>query len=116
MGWLGRTGPRGKWITRGPGAVSEESTRERPRRISTPMPLACQARRRREGMSMQSSSGRPAVPVFFGAWLGLAVVSGLAILLGRWLLKRVKLSLVRYVAAVVCAVLAVLTLIEAFTE
>jgi Ca2+/H+ antiporter, TMEM165/GDT1 family len=62
------------------------------------------------------ASGRPAVPVFFGAWLGLAVVSGLAILLGRWLLKRVKLSLVRYVAAVVCAVLAVLTLIEALTE
>jgi putative Ca2+/H+ antiporter (TMEM165/GDT1 family) len=61
------------------------------------------------------ASGRPAVPVFVGSWLGLAVVSGVAILLGRWLLKRVKLSLVRYVAAVVCAILATLTLIEALT-
>ena len=60
------------------------------------------------------ASGRPAVPVFFGAWLGLAVVSGLAILLGRWLLKRVTLSLVRCVAATVCTALAVITLIQAF--
>lgn len=59
------------------------------------------------------ASGRPAVPVFFGAWAGLAVVSGLAILLGRWLLKRVKLSLVRYVAAVVCLALAIITLVQA---
>ena len=62
------------------------------------------------------ASGRPPVPVFFGAWFGLAVVSGLAILLGRWLLKRVKLSLVRYVGATVCAILAVITLIEALTR
>jgi Ca2+/H+ antiporter, TMEM165/GDT1 family len=62
------------------------------------------------------ASGRPPVPVFFGSWLGLAVVSGLAILLGRWLLRRVKLSLVRYLAAAVCTVLAVITLIEALTE
>jgi putative Ca2+/H+ antiporter (TMEM165/GDT1 family) len=61
------------------------------------------------------ASGQPPVPVFFGAWFGLAVVSGLAILLGRWLLKRVKLSLVRYVGATVCAILAVITLIEALT-
>jgi Ca2+/H+ antiporter, TMEM165/GDT1 family len=61
------------------------------------------------------ASGRPPVPVFFGAWFGLAVVSGLAILLGRWLLKRVKLSLVRYVGATVCVILAVITLIEALT-
>jgi Ca2+/H+ antiporter, TMEM165/GDT1 family len=61
------------------------------------------------------ASGRPPVPVFAGAWLGLAVVSGLAILLGRWLLTRVKLSLVRYVAAVVCTILAVITLMEALT-
>ena len=59
------------------------------------------------------ASGRPAVPVFIGSWAGLALVSGLAILLGRWLLKRVKLSLVRYVAAVVCAALAIITLIQA---
>jgi putative Ca2+/H+ antiporter (TMEM165/GDT1 family) len=61
------------------------------------------------------ASGRPALPVFIGSWAGLAVVSGAAILLGRWLMKRVKLSVVRYVGAVVCAVLAVLTVIEALT-
>jgi putative Ca2+/H+ antiporter (TMEM165/GDT1 family) len=61
------------------------------------------------------ASGRPPVPVFAGAWLGLAVVSGLAILLGRWLLTRVRLSLVRYVAAVICTILAVITLMEALT-
>jgi putative Ca2+/H+ antiporter (TMEM165/GDT1 family) len=48
------------------------------------------------------ASGRPGLPVFIGSWLGLAAVSGAAILLGRWLLKRVKLSLVRYVGATVC--------------
>ncbi|MEV6492092.1 TMEM165/GDT1 family protein [Actinoplanes sp. NPDC051633] len=61
------------------------------------------------------ASGRPAVPVFFGSWAGLALVSGLAILLGRWLLKRVKLSLVRYVGATVCLILAIITVIEAVT-
>jgi putative Ca2+/H+ antiporter (TMEM165/GDT1 family) len=61
------------------------------------------------------ASGRPPVPVFVGAWLGLAVVSGLAVLLGRWLLTRVRLSLVRYVAAVICTILAVITLREAVT-
>lgn len=61
------------------------------------------------------AAGRPAVPVFVGAWVGLAVVSGAAILLGRWLIKRIRLSLVRYVAAIVCALLAVVTVVEAFT-
>jgi putative Ca2+/H+ antiporter (TMEM165/GDT1 family) len=55
------------------------------------------------------ASGRPAVPVFVGSWAALAVVSGLAVLLGRWLLRRVRLDVVRYVAAGVCTVLAVLT-------
>jgi len=62
------------------------------------------------------ASGRPALPTFLGSWLGLAVVSALAIVLGRWLLKRVKLSLVRYLAAAVCLLLAVLTLVEALTD
>jgi putative Ca2+/H+ antiporter (TMEM165/GDT1 family) len=60
------------------------------------------------------ASGNPPVPVFLGSWLALVVVSGLAVLLGRWLLKRVRLSIVRYIAAVVCAVLAVVTAIGAF--
>lgn len=49
------------------------------------------------------------VAVFIGAWAALVVVSGAAVLLGRALLKRVPLSIVRYVAATVCATLAVIT-------
>jgi Ca2+/H+ antiporter, TMEM165/GDT1 family len=59
------------------------------------------------------AGGRPAPAVFVGAWLALAAVSGAAVLLGRALLRRVRLSVVRYVAAAVCAVLAVFTLVEA---
>ena len=55
------------------------------------------------------ASGKPAVPVFVGAWAALAAVSGAAVLLGRWLLRRVRLALVRYIAAAVCALLAVIT-------
>jgi Ca2+/H+ antiporter, TMEM165/GDT1 family len=55
--------------------------------------------------------GHP-VAVFFGSWAGLAVVSGAAVLLGRVLLRYVKLSVVRYVGAAVCALLAVLTLLS----
>jgi putative Ca2+/H+ antiporter (TMEM165/GDT1 family) len=59
------------------------------------------------------AAGKPPVPVFVGSWVGLAVVSGAAVLLGRWLLKHVRLSIVHYVAAGVCAVIAVLTLVSA---
>lgn len=59
------------------------------------------------------ASGRPVLPTFLGGWLGLAAVSGLAVLLGRWLLKRVRLAVIRYVGAGVCAVLAVVTLLSA---
>jgi putative Ca2+/H+ antiporter (TMEM165/GDT1 family) len=60
------------------------------------------------------ASGRPALPVFVGSWVGLAVVSGAAVLLGRVLVRRVRLSMVRYVGAAVCAVLAVVTTVSAF--
>jgi putative Ca2+/H+ antiporter (TMEM165/GDT1 family) len=56
--------------------------------------------------------GHP-VGVFLGSWLGLAVVSGAAVLLGRVLLRHVRLSVVRYVGGVVCAILAVVTLFAA---
>lgn len=56
--------------------------------------------------------GEPATAVFTGAWLALAVVSGAAVLAGRWVTRRVRLSLVRYVAAGVCAVLAVATVVS----
>jgi putative Ca2+/H+ antiporter (TMEM165/GDT1 family) len=60
------------------------------------------------------ATGRPPVPVFFGSWAALATVSGAAVVLGRVLLRRVRLSMVRYVGAAVCAVLSVITLIAAF--
>jgi putative Ca2+/H+ antiporter (TMEM165/GDT1 family) len=46
------------------------------------------------------------VSVFVGSWLALVVVAGLAVLLGRTLLRYVKLSTIRRVGAVVCLVLA----------
>ena len=61
------------------------------------------------------ASGKPAIPVFFGSWAALVVVSGLAVLLGRWLLRHVRLSLVRYIAAGVCALLCVITVVGAVT-
>jgi Ca2+/H+ antiporter, TMEM165/GDT1 family len=51
--------------------------------------------------------------VFLGSWLGLAAVSGAAVLLGRALLKRVRLSLIRYVAAGICLIFAITIAIEA---
>ncbi|HEY8473240.1 MAG TPA: TMEM165/GDT1 family protein [Natronosporangium sp.] len=59
------------------------------------------------------ASGEPPVAVFAGAWLALAAVSGTAVLVGRWLLRHVRLSIVRYLAAAVCAALAVLTALSA---
>jgi putative Ca2+/H+ antiporter (TMEM165/GDT1 family) len=59
------------------------------------------------------ASGRAPVPVFIGSWLGLIVVAGAGVLLGRVLLRHVRLSLVRYVGAGVCAVLAAVTVVAA---
>ncbi len=60
------------------------------------------------------ATGRPAVPVFFGSWMALALVSGAAVLLGRVLLRKVRLSVVRYVGAGVCAILSAVTIVAAF--
>ena len=59
------------------------------------------------------AKGEPPLAVFVGSLAALVLVSGLAVLLGRVLLRRVRLSLVRYVAAAICAVLAVITLVGA---
>ena len=61
-------------------------------------------------VGLVARGGHPAA-VFVGAWLGLAAVSGAAVLLGRVLMKYVSLALVQYVGAAVCAVLAVLTVV-----
>jgi putative Ca2+/H+ antiporter (TMEM165/GDT1 family) len=43
------------------------------------------------------------VSVFLGSWGALLVVSGLAVLSGRFLLRHLRLSLLHYAAAVVCS-------------
>lgn len=50
-----------------------------------------------------------AVSVFVGAFLALALVSGLAAVLGRALLTRIPLTLIRRVGGIVCLVLAGIT-------
>jgi putative Ca2+/H+ antiporter (TMEM165/GDT1 family) len=46
------------------------------------------------------------VSVFVGAWLALVTVAGLAVVLGRTLLRHVRLATIRRVGAAVCLVLA----------
>lgn len=50
--------------------------------------------------------------VFVGAWGALLAVSGLAVVAGRILLRYLKLSLIHYIGATVCLVLAAVTLYE----
>jgi putative Ca2+/H+ antiporter (TMEM165/GDT1 family) len=50
-----------------------------------------------------------AVSVFIGAWGALLVVSGLACVAGRFLLRHLRLSTIHYVGAAVCFLLAAVT-------
>jgi putative Ca2+/H+ antiporter (TMEM165/GDT1 family) len=52
------------------------------------------------------------VAVFIGAWGALLAVSGLAVVAGRLLLRRVRLSVIHYVGAAVCLMLAAITAYE----
>ena len=61
---------------------------------------------------LAARSGDPA-SVFVGSWAALLVVSGLAALLGKALLARLRLSVIRRVGGVVCAALAAVTVVEA---
>jgi putative Ca2+/H+ antiporter (TMEM165/GDT1 family) len=54
--------------------------------------------------------------VFLGAWAALLTVSGLAVLAGRVLLRYMKLSLLHYIGAAVCLVLAAVTAVEVLTS
>ena len=45
------------------------------------------------------------VNVFIGAWSALLVVSGLAVIAGRWLLGHLRLRTIHYAGALVCLVL-----------
>jgi Ca2+/H+ antiporter, TMEM165/GDT1 family len=59
------------------------------------------------------AKGNNPIAVFLGSWLGLCLVSGAAVLLGRALLKRVRPSVITYIASGLCAVFAVITAISA---
>ena len=50
--------------------------------------------------------------VFVGAWGALLTVSGMAVIVGRWLLKHVRLSAIHYAGSAVCLVLALVTAYE----
>jgi putative Ca2+/H+ antiporter (TMEM165/GDT1 family) len=52
------------------------------------------------------------VAVFIGAWGALLAVSGLAVVAGRLLLRRVRLSVIHYVGAAVCPMPAAITAYE----
>ena len=52
------------------------------------------------------------VSVFIGAWGALLAVSGLAVIVGRVLLARIRLSLLHYLGASVCLLMACLTVWE----
>ncbi|MBA2465823.1 MAG: TMEM165/GDT1 family protein [Nocardioidaceae bacterium] len=52
------------------------------------------------------------ISVFVGAWTALLAASGLAVIAGRVLLRWIRLSVLHYVGASVCLVLAALTLYE----
>jgi putative Ca2+/H+ antiporter (TMEM165/GDT1 family) len=54
--------------------------------------------------------------VFLGAWAALLTVSGLAVLAGRVLLRYMRLSLLHYIGAAVCLVLAAVTAVEVLTS
>lgn len=53
------------------------------------------------------------VSVFVGSWAALLLVAGLGALLGKALLARLRLATIRRAGAIVCAVLAAVTLVEA---
>ena len=52
------------------------------------------------------------VSVFLGAWGALLAVSGLAVIVGRLLLRRVRLAVLHYVGATVCLLMAAFTVWE----
>ena len=56
-----------------------------------------------------------ALSVFIGAWSALLVVSGLAVVAGRFLLQHMRLSTIHYIGSAVCFLLAGLTAYQAVT-
>ncbi|HEX2176065.1 MAG TPA: TMEM165/GDT1 family protein [Nocardioidaceae bacterium] len=62
-------------------------------------------------MSQVARTSEP-VSVFIGAWAALLLISALAVFVGRLLLRYLRLAVLHYVGAGVCALFAVLTLVE----
>ena len=54
-----------------------------------------------------------ALSVFIGAWSALLLVSGLAVVAGRFLLQHMRLSTIHYIGSAVCFLLAGLTAYQA---
>jgi putative Ca2+/H+ antiporter (TMEM165/GDT1 family) len=52
-------------------------------------------------LNLVAKHGHPA-EVFIGSWVALLAVSGLAVIVGRVLLRYVRLSVLHYIAGVVC--------------
>jgi putative Ca2+/H+ antiporter (TMEM165/GDT1 family) len=65
-------------------------------------------------MSRAAEYGEP-VSVFVGAWGALLAVSGLAVLVGRFLLQHMRLTVLHYVGAAVCVAMAAVTVVELLT-
>ena len=62
-------------------------------------------------MSQVARTHEP-VSVFIGAWSALLVISGVAVVAGRVLLRYLRLSMLHYIGAGVCALFAVLTVLD----
>lgn len=62
-------------------------------------------------MSQVARTHEP-LSVFIGAWASLLVISALAVVAGRVLLRYLRLSVLHYVGAAVCALFAALTVFE----
>jgi Ca2+/H+ antiporter, TMEM165/GDT1 family len=65
-------------------------------------------------INMVAKYGSP-VGAFVGSWAALLLVSGLAVLFGRALLRHMRLSVLHYVGGAVCAVFAVLGAVQLAT-
>jgi Ca2+/H+ antiporter, TMEM165/GDT1 family len=62
-------------------------------------------------MSQVARTHEP-LSVFIGAWTALLLISGLAVFVGRLLLRWLKLTVLHYIGAAVCTLFAVITLVE----
>jgi putative Ca2+/H+ antiporter (TMEM165/GDT1 family) len=62
-------------------------------------------------ISQVARTGEP-VSVFIGAWSALLLISGLAVSAGRLLLRYVRLAVLHYVGGAICALFAVISLVE----